>query len=317
MDGLPLTMTVVDSHTEGEPTRVVVEGWPPLDSETMEERREELVRRYDALRRAVVLEPRGHEAVVGALLTAPVSRDAAAGVVFFNNVGPLWMCGHGLIGVVRTLEFLGRIGPGHVRIDTPAGPVSAELSSSGLVTIENVPAYCHAQDVALDVPGVGRVRGDVAWGGNWFFLTALPDEKLELSNVGRLGTSASAILKSLRERGVAGREGGEIDHVELFGPPARPDADSRNFVLCPGGQYDRSPCGTGTSAKMAALHARGRLPAGVRWRQESITGSLFTGWLSQRGSDLVPHIQGRAFVTGETRLHFDPADPFRLGFSTR
>lgn len=317
MNGLPRTMTVVDSHTEGEPTRVVVEGWPPLESPTMEGRREELILRHDALRRAVVLEPRGHEAVVGALLTPPVSPDAAAGVVFFNNVGPLWMCGHGLIGVVRTLEFLGRIGPGHFRIDTPAGPVSAELSPSGLVTIENVPAYCHAQDVGLDVPVLGRVTGDVAWGGNWFFLTALLDEKLELTNVAHLGAAASAILKALRKRGVTGREGGEIDHVELFGPPGRPDADSRNFVLCPGGEYDRSPCGTGTSAKMAALHAHGKLPVGKRWRQESITGSLFTGWLSERGGDLIPHIQGRAFVTGETRLHFDPADPFRLGFSSK
>ena len=317
MASLPLTMMVVDSHTEGEPTRVVVEGWPPLEAGTMEGRREELIRRHDVLRRAVVLEPRGHEAVVGALLTPPVTPGAASGVVFFNNVGPLWMCGHGLIGVVRTLEFLGRIRPGTVRIDTPAGPVAAELEASGLVTIENVPAYCHARDVEIDAPGLGRVTGDVAWGGNWFFLTSLPNEALELRNVARLGAAASAILETIRRRGVTGSAGAEIDHVELFGPPGRPDADSRNYVLCPGGEYDRSPCGTGTSAKMAALHARGELEVGRRWRQESITGSLFTGWLSERGGDLVPHIQGRAFVTGETRLHFDPADPFRLGFSSK
>jgi 4-hydroxyproline epimerase len=310
-------MKVVDSHTEGEPTRVVVEGWPPLSAPTMEARREELVRRFDGLRRAVVLEPRGHEAVVGALLTPPVTPGAAAGVVFFNNVGPLWMCGHGLIGVVRTLQFLGRIGPGEVRIDTPAGPVSAVLEESGLVTIENVPAYCHAKDVAIDVPGLGRVVGDVAWGGNWFFLTALPGENVDVSNLARLGAAASAILRTLRERGVSGKDGGEIDHVELFGPPTRSDADSRNYVLCPGGEYDRSPCGTGTSAKMVALHAHGKLKPGERWRQESITGSLFTGWLTERDGDLVPHIQGFAYVTGETTLHFDPADPFRLGFSSK
>jgi len=317
MAGLPRTMTVVDSHTEGEPTRVVVEGWPPLSAPTMEARREELVRRDDALRRAVVLEPRGHEAVVGALLTPPVTSGAAAGVVFFNNVGPLWMCGHGLIGVVRTLEFLGRITPGRVRIDTPAGPVSAELEASGLVTIENVPAFCHAMDVSVEGAGLGRVTGDVAWGGNWFFLTKLPGEKVEMSNVARLGSAASEILRALRDAGITGKDGGEIDHVEIFGPPGRPDADSRNFVLCPGGEYDRSPCGTGTSAKMAALYARGELSVGQRWRQESITGSLFTGWLSKRDGVLVPHIQGRAFVTAETRLHFDPADPFRLGFSSK
>ncbi|HQR67777.1 MAG TPA: proline racemase family protein [Thermoanaerobaculia bacterium] len=310
-------MRVVDSHTEGEPTRTVVEGWPPLASPTMAGRREELVSRFDALRRAVVLEPRGHEAVVGALLTPPVSDGAAAGVVFFNNVGPLWMCGHGLIGVVRTLQYLGRIGPGEVRIDTPAGPVAAGLEASGLVTIRNVPATCHARDVAVEVPGIGRVTGDVAWGGNWFFLTELPGEPLLLSNVARLGAAAAAVLRALREQGVTGRDGAEIDHVELFGPPARRDADSRNYVLCPGGEYDRSPCGTGTSAKMAALHARGKLRAGERWRQESITGSLFTGWLVERGGALVPHIQGFAYVTGETTLHFDPADPFRVGFSSR
>jgi proline racemase len=227
------------------------------------------------------------------------------------------MCGHGLIGVVRTLEFLGRIRPGSLRIDTPAGPVSAELHESGVVTIENVPAFCHARDVEVEVPGLGRVVGDVAWGGNWFFLTTLPGVSVELSNVDRLGAAASAILRTLRERGIAGRDGGEIDHVEIFGPPSRPEADSRNYVLCPGGEYDRSPCGTGTSAKMAALHRRGELPLGTRWRQESITGSLFTGWLTEREGRLVPHIEGRAFVTGETRLHFDPADPFRLGFSSK
>ena len=317
MGDLPRTMSVVDSHTEGEPTRVVVEGWPALEAGTMEGRREELVRRHDALRRAVVLEPRGHEAVVGALLTPPLSPGAAAGVVFFNNVGPLWMCGHGLIGVVRTLEFLGRIRPGSLRIDTPAGPVSAELHESGVVTIENVPAFCHARDVEVEVPGLGRVIGDVAWGGNWFFLTKLPGVSVELSNVARLGGAASAILRTLHERGIAGRDGGEIDHVEIFGPPSRPEADSRNYVLCPGGEYDRSPCGTGTSAKMAALHVRGELPLGTRWRQESITGSLFTGWLTEREGRLIPHIEGRAFVTGETRLHFDPADPFRFGFSSK
>ena len=310
-------MRVVDSHTEGEPTRVVVEGWPPLLAPTMEARREELVRRFDALRQAVVLEPRGHEAIVGALLTPPVSPNAAAGVVFFNNVGPLWMCGHGLIGVVRTLQFLGRIGPGDVRIDTPAGPVAALLETSGLVTIENVPAYCDARDVAIDVPGLGRVIGDVAWGGNWFFLTKLAGEKVELSNVARLGVVASAILQTLREGGVSRRHGAEIDHVEIFGPSSRPDADSRNYVLCPGGEYDRSPCGTGTSAKMASLHARGELKPLERWRQESITGSLFTGWLTERDGALIPHIQGMAYVTGEATLHFDPADPFRLGFSSK
>ncbi len=311
----PDRVEVVDTHTEGEPTRVVVEGWPPPEGRTMAERRAFLLARQDRLRQAVVCEPRGHDAVVGALLTPPVEPGSAAGVVFFNNAGALGMCGHGLIGVVRTLEFLGRLAPGAVRIDTPVGTVGAELEPDGAVTIENVPAFCHARDVDVEVPGLGRVTGDVAWGGNWFFLTALPHLPLDLANVAALTDATSRILDALRAQAITGRDGGEIDHVELFGPPRRPDADSRNFVLCPGLAYDRSPCGTGTSAKMAVLAARGKLAPGERWRQESVTGSLFEGWLEEKGGALVPRVRGRAFVTGRATLFFDPRDPFREGFT--
>lgn len=311
----PDRIQVVDSHTEGEPTRVVVGGWPPPEGRTMAERRAFLLARQDRLRQAVVCEPRGHDAVVGALLTPPVEPGSAAGVVFFNNAGALGMCGHGLIGVVRTLEFLGRLAPGAVRIDTPVGTVGAELEPDGAVTIENVPAFCHARDVDVEVPGLGRVTGDVAWGGNWFFLTALPHLPLDLANVAALTDATSRILDALRAQAITGRDGGEIDHVELFGPPRRPDADSRNFVLCPGLAYDRSPCGTGTSAKMAVLAARGKLAPGERWRQESVTGSLFEGWLEEKGGALVPRVRGRAFVTGRATLFFDPRDPFREGFT--
>jgi 4-hydroxyproline epimerase len=315
--GLPDAIEVVDSHTEGEPTRVVIGGWPPLEASTMEERREELADRFEALWRGVVLEPRGHDAIVGALLTPPVSRGATAGVLFFDNVGPLWMCGHGTIGVVRTLEHLGRIRPGPVRLDTPVGPVVAELSVDGAVTIENVPARCHARDVVVEVPGTGPVVGDVAYGGNWFFLVREELERVDPANHDRLRAVTLAIQRALAERGVTGEKGEAVDHVILFGPPRRPDADSRNYVLCPGGAYDRSPCGTGTSAKMASLHARGQLSIGQRWRQESITGSLFTGWLEERAGSLVPHIEGRAFITGRATLFFDPRDPFREGLSAR
>jgi proline racemase len=311
----PDRVEVVDSHTEGEPTRVVVLGWPPPEGSTMAERRAFLLARQDRLRQAVVCEPRGHDAVVGALLTPPVAPGSAAGVVFFNNAGGLGMCGHGLIGVVRTLGFLGRLAPGPIRIDTPVGTVGAELEPDGAVTIENVPASCHALDVEVEVPGLGRVRGDVAWGGNWFFLTELREPPLDLANVGPLTDATARIRAALRARGVTGRDGGEIDHVELSGPPRRKDADARNFVLCPGLAYDRSPCGTGTSAKMAVLAARGALAPGRRWRQESITGSLFEGWLEERHGTLVPRIRGRAFVTGRATLFFDPRDPFREGFT--
>ncbi len=312
----PDAIEVVDSHTEGEPTRVVVAGWPELESPTMEGRREELARRFDGLWRGVVLEPRGHDAIVGALLTPPVSRGAVAGVVFFDNVGPLWMCGHGTIGVVRTLEHLGRITPGAVRLDTPVGPVGAELAVDGLVTIENVPARSHARDVAVEVPGLGHVVGDVAYGGNWFFLARLEAESIEAANRERLRTVTLAIQRALAAQGIRGEGGEVVDHVILYGPAERPDADSKNYVLCPGGAYDRSPCGTGTSAKMASLHARGELPIGARYRQESITGSLFTGWLEERDGKLVPRIQGRAFVTGQARLLFDPRDPLRNGLAS-
>lgn len=306
---------VVDSHTEGEPTRVVISGWPQPAGDTMAARRESLRRDQDALRRAVILEPRGHDAIVGALLTPPVTPGAATGVVFFNDVGYLGMCGHGLIGVVRTLEHLGRIGPGSVCVDTPVGPVRAELTRDGSVSVENVPAYVHREAVTVNVPGVGAVNGDVAWGGNWFFLTELDGQRLSLSRVRELTQVAMAIRDALARGGITGEGGAVVDHIELFGPPVRADADSRNFVLCPGVAYDRSPCGTGTSAKMAALHARGALRAGVRWRQESITGSLFTGWVDERtaGRGVIPHIEGRAFVTSRATLLFDARDPFRSG----
>jgi 4-hydroxyproline epimerase len=309
----PAAITVVDSHTEGEPTRVVIDGWPTPPGASMAERREHLLRHQDHLRRAVVAEPRGHEAVVGALLTPPVAAGSLAGVVFFDNEGCLGMCGHGTIGVVRTLAELGRLDAGAVRLDTPVGPVSAVLDADGSVTLRNVPAFCHARDVGVDVPGLGRLTGDVAWGGNWFFLTELPGEQLELANRARLTRATLDIMRALREAGVRGADGALIDHVELFGTPRRPDADSRNFVMCPSGAYDRSPCGTGTSAKLAALHARGALALGQRWRQESVTGGLFTGWLSEEQGRLIPHIRGRAFLTGRTTLVFDPHDPFRAG----
>lgn len=310
---LPRAIEVVDSHTEGEPTRVVIGGWPEPSGATVAARRDTMRRAQDHLRPAVVLEPRGHEAIVGALLVPPDRPEAAAGVVFFNDVSYLGMCGHGLIGVVRTLEYLGRLVPGPVEFDTPVGPVRAQLDADGSVTIRNVPAFAYRRDVAVNVPGLGVVSGDVAWGGNWFFLTEWAGVPLELTHRGALLDATMRIRDALAAVGVTGTDGALIDHVELFGPPQRPDADSRNFVLCPGAAYDRSPCGTGTSAKLAVLHAKGELEPGAHWRQESIVGSRFVGWLEREGDSLVPCIQGQAFVTGRTTLLFDPADPFRQG----
>ena len=307
-------MRVVDSHTEGEPTRVVIDGWPELKATTMEGRRDELRREHDHLRRAVICEPRGHSAVVGALLTPPVSPGATAGIVFFNNGTYLGMCGHGLIGVVRTLQYLGRLKPGKATFDTPVGVVKTELADDGSVTIENVASRCHKLDVSVDVPGLGRVTGDVAWGGNYFFITEQDLGDITLANAPALTRITQQIQDALDKAGISKIDEYQIDHIELTGPAQRLDADARNFVLCSGGDYDRSPCGTGTSAKMAVLHARGKLPIGQDWRQESVTGSLFTGWLTQgKSGELIPHIRGTAFVTAESTLRFDPDDPFRLG----
>ena len=282
----------------------------------MSERRDDFNARFDALRSAVICEPRGHDAMVGALLTPPVESGSAAGVIFFNNVGTLGMCGHGTIGVVRTLAHLGRLDAGVAHLDTPVGTVRATLHDDGSVTIRNVPASVHRLDVAVDVPSLGRVTGAVAWGGNWFFIAHVSDDlPLELAHVDALTRATQEILAALRESGITGAGGAVIDHVELTGSPSRPDADARNFVLCPGAAYDRSPCGTGTSAGMAVLHARGKLDIGARWRQESIVGGLFTGWLEREGEALVPYVRGLAFITGESTLRFDPADPFVAGFT--
>ncbi|HXB26766.1 MAG TPA: proline racemase family protein [Gemmatimonadaceae bacterium] len=304
----PASIRVIDSHTEGEPTRVVLDGWPQPSGDTMAARRESMRRDAEHLRRAVICEPRGHDALVGAIVTPPTEPDSIAGVIFFNNVGYLGMCGHGTIGVVRTLEYLGRLAAGTVRLDTPVGTVAAELDADGTVTIRNVAARCHACDVAVDVPGLGRIVGDIAYGGNWFFITHLADQPLMMARQVELSRLTIAIMDALRDQGITGANGAEIDHVELSAP------DGRNFVMCPGGAYDRSPCGTGTSAKLATLHARGLLAPGQVFEPESITGGRFTSWLEQRDGELIPFIRGRAFVTGETTLRFDTADPFRAGF---
>ena len=310
-------MRVVDSHTEGEPTRVVIGGWPALRGKTMAERRAEMGRHHDHLRRGVVCEPRGHSAVVGALLTEPVTSGATAGIVFFNNGTYLGMCGHGLIGVVRTLEYLGKLKPGSATFDTPVGTVQAELGADGMVTIHNVPARCHALDVVVEVPGIGRVVGDVAYGGNWFFITEHDLGPVTLGNVRELTRLTQAIQDAIDAQGIRGDPSaleGRIDHIEVSGRSDRAGADSKNFVLCSGGEYDRSPCGTGTSARLAVLHARGQLGFKQEWHQESITGSLFTGWLTKGpNGELQPHVRGTAFITGESTLRFDPRDPFQFG----
>ncbi|HKI57654.1 MAG TPA: 4-hydroxyproline epimerase [Trueperaceae bacterium] len=307
---------VVDSHTAGEPTRVVVSGGPDLGGGSMAERAARFRSEFDAFRSAVVNEPRGSDVLVGALLQEPVDPSCAAGVIFFNNVGLLGMCGHGTIGLVRTLAYLGRLQPGRHRIETPVGAVDATLHADGRVSVRNVPAYRYRRAVTVQVPGHGPVSGDVAWGGNWFFLTEDHGQVVEPGRLDALTDYAWAVRRALQAAGVTGADGAEIDHIELFAHAGRtPDAaDSRSFVLCPGGAYDRSPCGTGTSAKLACLQADGKLAPGEGWRQESVIGSRFEARYELDGDGhAVPTITGAAFVTAEATLILDERDPFRWG----
>jgi 4-hydroxyproline epimerase len=304
-----MDIRVVDSHTEGEPTRVIIDGGPDLGGGSLAERRQRFRHEFDRYRSAIVNEPRGSDPVVGALLVPPQDPTCAEGVIFFNNVGYLGMCGHGTIGVVATLAHLGRLKTGVHRIETPVGIVSTELHDRGDVSVSNVPSYRYLKNIHIN----GDVSGDVAWGGNWFFLVNQQRDDLDLRNVERLTELTWAIRESLEREGITGKDGAVIDHVELFGPPSRRDADSRNFVLCPGKAYDRSPCGTGTSAKMACLYADGKLAPGRIWRQESIVGSVFEGHVDIVGDTIVPTIRGTAYINAESTLILDERDPFCWG----
>jgi 4-hydroxyproline epimerase len=310
---------VVDSHTEGEPTRVIVDGGPDLGGGPMAERLQRFRTQHDRYRGAVVGEPRGSAPVVAALLCEPVDPACAAGVIFFDNGGFLGMCGHGTMGLLVTLAHLGRIGSGLHRIETPVGVVSATLHDGGRVTVGNVASYRHAAGVAVDVPGHGRVTGDVAWGGNWFFLVEDQSFTLAPENAGALTAFSGEVRGALAAAGITGADGAEIDHVELFAPSPTPGLDSRNFVLCPSGTYDRSPCGTGTSAKLACLHSAGKLKPGDVWRQESLIGSVFEGRIrldDERLGRVLPSITGTAHVTAEATLILDDRDPLCWGIGS-
>lgn len=302
---------VIDSHTGGEPTRIVIEGGPNLPRVPLAECRDILRNKHDAFRRTIIDEPRGAEVLVGGLLLEPIDPTNAAGVVFFNNVGYLGMCGHGTIGLVRTLQHLGKIDEGEHRIESPVGVVTVRLDADGTVTVRNVPSRRSRKAVALEVPGIGTITGDIAWGGNWFFLVAEHCQSLVASNIPTLTDFTLRIRAALETQGITGDDGGEIDHIELFGPSEI--ADSKNFVLCPGGAYDRSPCGTGTSAKLACLVADGRLSPGEVWRQESIVGSVFEGSVELVDDQIIPSIRGRAYLTAETTLFVEVGDPFGEG----
>ncbi|MBV8807825.1 MAG: proline racemase family protein [Acidobacteriaceae bacterium] len=309
-----MRIRVIDSHTGGEPTRLVISGFPDLGRAPLRERRARFRSEFDHLRAAIVNEPRGSDAIVGGLLCDPHDQSCQTGVIFFNNVSVLGMCGHGTIGLVATLAHLKRLEPGHIRIETPVGIVSAELHVTGAVTVRNVPSYRYRKDVELRVPGFGSVTGDIAWGGNWFFLVKAESPiELSLRRLDELTAFTWSIRQTLERHGITGEHGGSIDHIELCGPPRDSTANSRNFVLCPGKSYDRSPCGTGTSAKIACLYEDGKLQQNELWIQESITGSVFEAHIERHGTEIIPFIKGWAFVTSEADLIIDERDPFRWG----
>ena len=303
-------ISIIDSHTGGEPTRVVISGGPELGGGAVADQLKMFRERHDRFRSAIVNEPRGSDVLVGALLVEPADKSCVGGVIFFNNVGFLGMCGHGTIGLVVTLAHLGKIKPGEHKIETPVGIVTATLHENGEVSVANVPSFRQAKSVSVEVPQIGKISGDVAWGGNWFFLVGDHGHELSLKNVESLTDFSWRIRQAVNAQGFP-----EVDHVELFGPP-QAGGDSRNFVLCPGKAYDRSPCGTGTSAKLACLAADGKLAEGETWIQESILGSRFAGkfrWLNRERGEIEPVITGAAHVNAEATLLLADDDPFCWG----
>ena len=303
-------VSIIDSHTGGEPTRVVVAGGPDLGNGPLAARRDKFLREFDTFRSAVVNEPRGSDVIVGALLVEPVDKSCVTGVIFFNNVGYLGMCGHGTIGLMVTLAHMGKIKAGEHKIETPVGIITATLHPSGEVSVANVPSWRAKKAITVDVPGIGPVTGDVAWGGNWFFLIEKHGQELELKNAEQLNDYCWRVRQAVNEQGYP-----DVDHVELFGAPSA-GANSKNFVQCPGKAYDRSPCGTGTSAKLACLAADGKLAEGAVWIQESIIGSRFAGkftWLDRATGKVAPVITGTAFVNAEATQLLDDKDPFCWG----
>ncbi len=305
-------VAIVDSHTAGEPTRVVLEGAPLLGSGGLVERVQLLRERYDWFRSAIINEPHGSDIIVGAMLCEPQDQQCSAGVIFFNNVSYLGMCGHGTIGLVATLAYLGRIKPGLHRIETPVGIVTTQLHEDGRVTLHNVPAYRYARNVGVEVPGHGRVTGDIAWGGNWFFLSEDHGQELHYEHIDALTEFSWRVREALTDAHITGANGALIDHIDLFVPGTQ-GASSKNFVLCPGKAYDRSPCGTGTSAKLACLAADGKLQPGELWVQESIIGSRFQASYRREGDTIYPSITGSAFVTLRGCIVIDERDPFKWG----
>ncbi|WP_371170487.1 proline racemase family protein [Aliiroseovarius sp. 2305UL8-7] len=311
-------MRVIDSHTAGEPTRVILNGGPDLGKGSLAERAVRLRAEYPEFYTSTIAEPRGHDAMVGALIVPPTDPSCVTGVIYFNTVGNLGMCGHATIGLTVTLAHLGQIAPGQHRIETPVGIVSVDLLDRNTVQVTNVESHRHRAGVTLNVDGLGEITGDVAWGGNWFFIAPLDQLEIKPVNISKLTSVALEVRSALKARQITGQGEAEIDHIEFTGPPDPGGSDGRNFVLCPGGAYDRSPCGTGLSAKIACLAEDGVLSPGELWTQESVIGSTYKARYEEGANGgVIVTIEGQAFVTSDAQLYFDNADQFRDGILTR
>ncbi|WP_282169559.1 proline racemase family protein [Ruegeria atlantica] len=310
-------MHVIDSHTGGEPTRVILDGAPDLGSGPLSERAQRLAIEHEAFYRSVMLEPRGQPAMVAALLVEPVDLTCATGVIYFDVDAVLGMCGHGTIGLAVTLAHLGRIDVGQHRIETPAGVVTVKLHDANTVTVTNIESRRVHQDITLDVAGYGHVTGDVAYGGNWFFIVDPSPIPVEPANIRQLTDMTIAIREASITRGVGGEKGEPIDHVIFQDDSPNPSVHSRNFVLCPDDNYDRSPCGTGSSARLACLAADGRLAPSQEIIQQSVIGSSYRlSYQPGPNGGVIPSITGQAFVMAEATLLFNENDPFRAGIKT-
>ncbi|WND03854.1 proline racemase family protein [Temperatibacter marinus] len=311
-------MRVIDSHTGGQPTRVLIDVSLPLGSGSVAEQLSVLRSQRDDIRRETVLDPKCSDAMVGALVVPPQDSRCSAGVIFFNSAGYLGMCGHGLIGLMVTLYYLGRIDQGDHFIETPVGIVKTTLTGPNQVSFVNVESFCFQKDVRVTGSSLAceekPIVGDVAWGGNWFFLVETSPLSLCTANISSLTDYGFAIRRALKELGITGLHGEEIDHIEFFEKPETGHANSKNFVLCPGGAYDRSPCGTGTSAKLACLAERHALAPGDEWVQESIVGSQFKAtYEPAQAKGIIPTIAGEAYIFADATLIQQSGDPFQKG----
>lgn len=326
------TITAIDSHTEGMPTRVVTGGVGVVPGATMAERREYFIKHLDDLRLFLMNEPRGHAAMSGAILQPPTRSDADWGVLYIEVSGLLPMCGHGTIGVATVLVESGMVEVTEpqtlVRLDTPAGLVVVDVAVSNgraeHVTLRNVASYAHALDASVDVPGLGKVTYDLAYGGNFYAILPLeqlgiPFDRAEKDRILKAGLDIMDAINAADrpvhplDPGISG-----CKHVQ-FTAPGLDGADSRNAMAIHPGWFDRSPCGTGTSARMAQLHARGELSLDTDFVNESFIGTRFTGRLVEETTvgpypAVVPTVTGRAWITGTANYLLDPDDPFPTGF---